>query len=200
VALLLAVAASGVPLGAVTLPCLAPAHAGAGPSLDRLVAGVCALGALLAWTWMALAVLVASVAALRGSVPRVACVPRLVGLTVAALLGTTVVGSTPALSVGPAAGPGVTALDGLQVPDRALGRPAPLRPRTWTVRPGDCLWSLAAEHLAPDAGLAAIDQAWRAVYGANRGVVGPDPDLLVPGTRLRVPSPTSPDLHRGAPR
>jgi LysM domain len=57
-----------------------------------------------------------------------------------------------------------------------------------TVRPGDTLWGIAAAHLPPSArSLAAIDRYWRRVYGANRAVVGPDPDLIHPGTRLLVP-------------
>jgi nucleoid-associated protein YgaU len=34
---------------------------------------------------------------------------------------------------------------------------------------------------------AAIDRRWREIYAANRAVVGPDPDLIRPGERLRLP-------------
>jgi nucleoid-associated protein YgaU len=58
----------------------------------------------------------------------------------------------------------------------------------YTVRPGDTLWAVAAAHLPPAArSPAVIDRYWRQVYGANRAVVGPDPDLIHPGTRLLVP-------------
>jgi len=66
---------------------------------------------------------------------------------------------------------------------------------THTVRPGDTLWAIAAAHLPPTwRSPATIDRYWRQVYGANRAVVGPDPDLIHPGTRLLVP-PYRPD-HR----
>jgi len=66
---------------------------------------------------------------------------------------------------------------------------------THTVRPGDTLWAIAAAHLPPTwRSPATIDRYWRQVYGANRSVVGPDPDLIHPGTRLLVP-PYRPD-HR----
>src|SRR5690242_12233811 len=99
VALVVAVGSSGLPLALVTLPCVVPpTRAGSGPTLDGLVVAACAVGALLAWAWLVLAVLVATVAAQRGTAPGAAWVPRLVGLTVAALLGSTVVGSVPAQS------------------------------------------------------------------------------------------------------
>jgi LysM domain len=64
-----------------------------------------------------------------------------------------------------------------------------------TVRPGDTLWGIAAAHLPPAArSPAAVDRSWRRVYDANRAVVGPDPDLIHPGTRLLLP-PGRPD-HR----
>jgi len=55
------------------------------------------------------------------------------------------------------------------------------------VERGDSLWSLAADRLNPAAPPAAVDRLWRRWYAANRLVVGPDPDLLVPGQRLRIP-------------
>lgn len=60
-------------------------------------------------------------------------------------------------------------------------------PRTHVVEKGDSLWSISASRLGPDATDAEIDHAWRALWQANRGVVGPDPDVLEPGQRLDVP-------------
>jgi hypothetical protein len=59
-------------------------------------------------------------------------------------------------------------------------RAPPHRPsgRTYTVRPGDTLSEIAA-------GLGMSD--WRPLYEANRGVIGPDPDLIRPGQVLTVP-------------
>jgi resuscitation-promoting factor RpfA len=62
-----------------------------------------------------------------------------------------------------------------------------------TIRAGDTLWGIAAAHLPPaKRSAAAIDRYWREVYRANRAVLGPDPDLIHPGTRLRLP-PEQPD-------
>jgi hypothetical protein len=63
----------------------------------------------------------------------------------------------------------------------------------YTVRPGDTLWGIAAAHLPPaPRSAAAVDRYWRRIYRANRATLGPDPDLIHPGTRLVVP-PERPD-------
>jgi nucleoid-associated protein YgaU len=76
-------------------------------------------------------------------------------------------------------------------PARARHRaPAPDDGRTddgVVVRGGDSLWSIAASRLPRSAGPAEVDRAWRAVYAANRAEVGPDPSLIRPGQRLRLP-------------
>lgn len=48
---------------------------------------------------------------------------------------------------------------------------------TVTVRPGDCLWTIARAHHVSEA----------ALYRANRSTVGPNPNLIYPGMRLRIP-------------
>ena len=55
------------------------------------------------------------------------------------------------------------------------------------VRPGDSLWSLAARDLPAGSPAALVTARWHAIYAANRSVIGPDPDLIVPGQRLRLP-------------
>ena len=56
------------------------------------------------------------------------------------------------------------------------------------VEVGDTLWDIAAAHLVPaERSAANINRYWRQVYRANRSAIGGDPDLLHPGTRLRVP-------------
>jgi LysM domain len=56
------------------------------------------------------------------------------------------------------------------------------------VEVGDTLWDIAAARLVPaERSAANIDRYWRQIYRANRAVIGADPDLLHPGTRLRVP-------------
>jgi hypothetical protein len=57
----------------------------------------------------------------------------------------------------------------------------------YTVEAGDTLWDIAAAHLVPaERSTAAIHRYWQQVYRANRLVVGADPDLIHPGTRLDV--------------
>lgn len=59
------------------------------------------------------------------------------------------------------------------------------------VRRGDTLWDLARRHLPAGATDAQIAREWPRWYAANRAVVGPDPGLLLPGQRLRVPGPST---------
>ena len=61
------------------------------------------------------------------------------------------------------------------------------------VRRGDTLWHLAARALGPSAAAAEIAAEWPRWWRANRDVIGADPDLLVPGTRLRAPAPATSD-------
>lgn len=61
------------------------------------------------------------------------------------------------------------------------------------VRRGDSLWHLAARSLGPSATVAEIAAEWPRWWRANRDVIGADPDLLVPGARLRAPAPATAD-------
>ncbi|MFN2319958.1 MAG: LysM peptidoglycan-binding domain-containing protein [Dermatophilaceae bacterium] len=56
-----------------------------------------------------------------------------------------------------------------------------------TVRRGDTLWDLAAAYLSPDATDAEVATAWQQWHAENRDVIGPDPDLILPGQVLTVP-------------
>jgi LysM repeat protein len=53
---------------------------------------------------------------------------------------------------------------------------------TWTVRPGDTLSAIATA--------LGVRGGWQALYAANREAVGPDPDLIRPGTVLALPGTT----------
>jgi nucleoid-associated protein YgaU len=78
------------------------------------------------------------------------------------------------------AGPAEAGVEGLQLPDRPTDSvPAP---SSLVVRPGDSLWAIATR-----TGTADIPAAVGAWYRANRDVIGPDPDLIVPGQHLREP-------------
>ncbi len=57
------------------------------------------------------------------------------------------------------------------------------------VRPGDSLWSIAAERLGPFASDAEIAESWPRWHARNAPVIGPDPGLLRPGQILSAPEP-----------
>ena len=56
------------------------------------------------------------------------------------------------------------------------------QPRVHVVGPGESLWSIAEATSAADPG-----RVWRAIWAANRDVIGEDPDLILPGQRLLLP-------------
>ncbi|MDQ1745245.1 MAG: hypothetical protein QOE23_3584 [Pseudonocardiales bacterium] len=60
------------------------------------------------------------------------------------------------------------------------------------VRAGDSLWSIAGHRLGPAAPAGRIQQEWPRWYALNRQLIGPDPNLIRPGTRLRIPEPSQP--------
>lgn len=53
---------------------------------------------------------------------------------------------------------------------------------------GDTLWSIASRHLPPGSTDAQVAQAVQRWFAANAGVVGGDPDLILPGQVLRAPT------------
>lgn len=57
------------------------------------------------------------------------------------------------------------------------------------VRPGETLWSIAADHLGGRAAPWEVAAEWPRWYRDNRDRIGPDPGLLLPGTVLRPPQP-----------
>lgn len=147
-------------------------------------------------------------------------VRRVVVLTCGLALGTTSSGLTaraaaPALPPpelgGPALGrpapgrpaaPATDVLAGLALPERQVGEVIPGPPveaardtsgRTVVVRPGDSLWRIGEELLPSGAGTARLDRAWRLLYATNRDRIGADPDLVHPGTTLRLPLPLHTD-------
>jgi hypothetical protein len=167
-------------------------------ALQRLAAGVLLVCA--GWAWVALSVTVGE--AWRGLSPRPPrIVPDGVRRAVLAACGVALVTSVsgPALAAGgvpPRSGDvrhvelsGLGVLSGLPLPDRAVAprRTPPPPSRTVVVRRGDCLWSIARHDLPPGATSAEVSARWRAVYAVNRHVIGPDPDVIEPGQRLRLP-------------
>lgn len=85
----------------------------------------------------------------------------------------------------------------LPVPTRGarVRHTAPARQRI-TVRPGDTLWDLAAEHLRAPTPRRTADLTTR-LHLANRAVIGDDPGLIHPGQRLLLPR--APRLRGGPP-
>lgn len=96
-------------------------------------------------------------------------------------------------------------VDGLPLPERPTGAvthrvpPPSTRPVTErftvVVHDGDTLWDIAARRLPAGAGPGAIDRGWRAIYAANRALIGPDPSLIRPGIRLRIPPAHQEETH-----
>lgn len=115
-----------------------------------------------------------------------------------------VVGAAGAVAGGRAATPTADLLDGLPLPDRPDGvvpevgpalaaaagsaavphRGGPASPTDHVVVPGDDLWSIAAAHLPAAADDREVLEATLALHRANADVIGPDPDLILPGYHL----------------
>lgn len=179
--------------------------AGPGAVADVLVAGCAvALTVALAWLWVVTSVTAAEMVTGRIR-PGGGTTRRLVLLA----CGAAVVAGAGAPAVAADAGDGAELLAGLALPERAVA-PAVHRVRsapaasattrgagTYVVRPGDSLWSIARTHPAGDS----IDERWRAIWTANRDVVGADPDLIHPGQALRLPVPhTDPHTEKDGDR
>jgi hypothetical protein len=165
--------------------------------LDQVLTAGCAAVLAACWTWLVGCGLVVTVAQLRGLDMPAHVGPRVVRAVVLTALGVSTAGVHPAAAVPvegthpvlEASAP-VAGLDGLAVPDRVATVPPGARPHgsVW-VRPGDSLWVIA-RRLVPTSqrgSPAAVDGTWRRLAAANRDRLGPDPDLIFPGTRLRVP-------------
>ena len=167
----------------------AAADASTAETVPQALVAACTTGLALslAWLWLVTSVTVAEVVA--GAAPRSGGATRRLVLLAC---GAAVVASTtlPAQASG---GDGVEVLVGLPLPERAVtptasrrpGAPAPApTARSYVVRSGDSLWSIARAH--PAAGTD-VETRWRAIWRHNRGVVGDDPDLIRPGQALRLP-------------
>jgi LysM repeat protein len=76
-------------------------------------------------------------------------------------------------------------------PGTVLVLPGQHGPVRYTIAAGDSLSGIAAA--------LAVRGGWPALYAANRRVIGPDPDLIRPGTVLSIPGPPAPPTPRPAP-
>lgn len=79
----------------------------------------------------------------------------------------------------------------------AAAEPEPSPPRhpettsaadTYTVQAGDSLWLIAQRILGPASSDSDIAATWPLVWEANRATIGQDPDLIMPGMVLALPS------------
>ncbi|MEO6956656.1 MAG: LysM peptidoglycan-binding domain-containing protein [Antricoccus sp.] len=66
--------------------------------------------------------------------------------------------------------------------------PAPPTSLSVTVHAGDCLWSIAAAVLGPGAATAQISVLTEAIYDANSALIGPNPDFVIAGQVLIIPT------------
>lgn len=69
------------------------------------------------------------------------------------------------------------------------------RDRTHRVRAGESLWSIA-ERLLPGTAPSRLDAMWRRIYRLNHREIGADPDLIIPGTILQLPTESTQPHHR----
>lgn len=168
-------------------------------------AGACLLVGCAVWSILiCIAALLEAVTAGRLRATRwVACPPTvrqalLAGLGVA-LVATPVQAQTVpgsrATTTGPSSGPSTGATrpePALPVPARPLGGAS--RP-TLVVQSGDNLWRLAQTGLPGSAPAPQIARRVEVLHRANHMVIGPDPDLILPGQRLVTPPPRAHQPH-----
>jgi LysM repeat protein len=76
-------------------------------------------------------------------------------------------------------------------PGTVLILPGQLAPVRYTIAAGDTLAGIAAAFGVPG--------GWPALYAANRPVIGPDPDVIHPGTVLTIGRPSTPAPSPSAP-
>lgn len=69
----------------------------------------------------------------------------------------------------------------VEKPRAAETSPAPAAPQAYTVVRGDCLWSIAKRFYGDGS-------KYTAIYDANRGVIGGNPNLIYPGQVLTIPA------------
>ena len=163
--------------------------------------GACLIGGYL--LVVAIALVVAHLISTDGPAVRVleAMTPAVVRRAVNALLGigvsASLVVATPAASEaatgspGPAPSPSaIPSSLAWPVASPAEHPPPPTASAFVVVHSGDTLWGIAARHVRQPSA-ARVARAWPRWWAANRAVIGPDPDLIHPGERLRSPVTTS---------
>jgi hypothetical protein len=181
---------------------------------DVLIASAAGLLAWAVWAWGALGLSLTAATALpgmAGGAARVALHIALpagarhsaalllgISLGMAPLVGTALTVLAPTASAAAPAAVGVpdwpssaARSDDAAVPDWPSASPVSM-PGDHVVLRGDCLWHIAAQSLVAQLGRPPSDSevatAVHAWWAANAGLIGPDPDLLLPGQVLRPPA------------
>jgi hypothetical protein len=146
-------------------------------SFGSLLTAGCAMALVGCATWCWLVTTVTVAGAIRGHDWRLPGAPAgLIRVVLSACGVALLMPAGPAWAGADPPPSAVSAVAGLPLPERPE---VPVEPaeRIVVVRPGDSLWTIAAERGC----------TWTALYAANRAVVGPDPDLIHPGAVLRLP-------------
>lgn len=203
------------PLDQLTDAVLAAQETADTAGAEALLLAAAGLLAWGVWTWGAVGLLLTAASALPGALGRAAdlltrvvlpgAARRAAALALGLGLGLTApVGGTALLVVpapAAAAGPTTAAVPdwpAAATPDRGAAAvpdwpAAPVAPAAGShvVVRGDCLWDVAAARLADRLGRPAtgaeIALATHSWWVANGEVIGPDPDVLLPGQVLRPP-------------
>jgi hypothetical protein len=163
--------------------------------LDSALGALTGAALLLLAGWVVAGVLAVALLHLPGALGRLGrgllrlLLPRALRLVVLGLVGTQALTGTALADAGGAEVPTVgrpltTALPAITPPPSRADRPGD---RVVVVRPGDSLWTIAADHLDRDAGTAQVAASWPRWYAANASAIGADPDMLAVGTVLVVP-------------
>jgi nucleoid-associated protein YgaU len=215
-AIALALSALTPDLSAMTETLTSPQHTADLRGPDAVVDAAAGLVAWAVWAWGAAGLALTAISALPGvlggsarfllravlpaAARRSAALALGLGLgVVGPALGPAFLGA-PAATAAPA-GSTAPAADGAATPGAVPDWPGHAVP-DWpdaaaadehVVVRGDCLWHIAAADLRDrhgvDPSAADVAAAVHAWWTANEAVIGPDPDLLLPGQVLRAPGP-----------
>lgn len=205
------------PLAALATTLAAPQRTADTAGADALVLAVAGVLAWVVWAWGCLGLALTAASALPGllgsgarlathvllpaGARRSAAVLLGIGLGVAAPVAGAAMPlmATPAVAASPAAVPDWPAPDAPAAAPVSSGAVVPdwpdptgvAAPGAHVVVRGDCLWHIAQAHLLERSGTSPTDpdiarevHAW---WTTNADVIGPDPDLLLPGQVLRAP-------------
>jgi hypothetical protein len=183
-------------------PLLVVSGARDGVSVEQAVSGLCAAALPGCAVWLLVTTTLATACCVAELVPgrcstalqdvSARCCPRTARRLVATMLGVAVSAGVAGPALADRTGP--EALVGLRVPDRTTGAVVAVRARgsaravaTVTVAGGDSLWSIAERLLPHGATDRQVTAGWHRLHRRNLARIGPDADLIHPGTRLVVP-------------